>query len=71
MLVQIVTSFIASAAFAILLTLPNIWPTSVRTCWYTSWMIYTLLLEHADDVLAALVATFLVLGIVSQMFAPQ
>ena len=68
MLVQIVTSFIASAAFAILFNAPQ---RSLLQCGLVgtlSWMIYTLLLGHADDVLAALVATFLV-GIVSQMFA--
>ncbi|WP_438349553.1 threonine/serine exporter family protein [Paenibacillus sp. FA6] len=68
MLVQIVTSFIASAAFAILFNAPK---RSLLQCGLVgtlSWMLYTLLLEHADDVLAALVATFLV-GVVCQIFA--
>lgn len=69
MIEQLVTSFIATAAFAILFNAPK---RSLIQCGLVgtlSWMAYFILVEYdVDSILATLVATFIV-GVISQIFA--
>jgi uncharacterized membrane protein YjjB (DUF3815 family) len=68
MIVQLVTSFIASAGFAILFNAPKRSLIQCGLVGMLGWMAYILLLEQFDNILATLVATVLV-GVISQFFA--
>lgn len=69
MIEQLVTSFIATAAFAILFNAPKRSLIQCGLVGMLSWMAYFILVEYdVDSILATLVATFIV-GVISQIFA--
>lgn len=69
MIEQLVTSFIASAAFSILFNAPKKSLIQCGLVGMISWLVYyTLILNHVDSVFSTLAATSIV-GIVSQLFA--
>lgn len=67
-LIQIVTSFIAAAAFGIIFNAPK---QNLLHCGISGmfgWAVYTLLSPHMDIMVSTVAATFIV-GIISQLFA--
>ncbi|PLR78439.1 hypothetical protein CU633_05535 [Bacillus sp. V3-13] len=69
MIVQIITSFIASAAFGIIFNIPG---KSLLQCGFVGmvgWVVYILLAESYFDVALATVIASFVIGVISQIFA--
>ncbi|AJS57364.1 threonine/serine exporter family protein [Paenibacillus sp. IHBB 10380] len=69
MIEQLVTSFIASAAFSILFNAPKKSLIQCGLVGMLSWLVYyTLILNNVDSVFSTLAATVIV-GVISQLFA--
>ncbi|HEY2491641.1 MAG TPA: threonine/serine exporter family protein [Paenibacillus sp.] len=69
MIEQLVTSFIASAAFSILFNAPKKSLIQCGLVGMLSWLVYyTLILNSVDSVFSTLAATVIV-GVISQLFA--
>ncbi|GGF71794.1 membrane protein [Paenibacillus albidus] len=68
MILQLITSFIAAATFCILFNAPKRALLQCGTAGMVGWVVYLLLDERWDTVIATFFAT-VVVGVVSQMFA--
>lgn len=68
---QMITSFVASAAFALLFNSPK---NTLIKCGFVgmvSWMIYYLLVERGIDAVAASLVASFVVAVISQLFAKR
>ncbi|AOZ93821.1 threonine/serine exporter family protein [Paenibacillus crassostreae] len=68
MIAQLITSFIATAGFAILFNSPRRALVQCGLVGMLGWITYVMLLEHVNNIVATLLATLLI-GVISQFFA--